>query len=128
MGEVLDTKHWVKPEDGNPNGNLFGGQTLAWLDENSAILSMKVTGYKCVTIKVHDVIFHKPIPIGSVINIRSKISRVGNTSLDVYSEITIDNLTNLINSTNIYVSGTFTMVAMNNGIPTSDWDHTLPHN
>jgi acyl-CoA hydrolase len=27
------TRKWIKPEDLNPNGTLFGGQLLAWIDE-----------------------------------------------------------------------------------------------
>jgi acyl-CoA hydrolase len=25
------TRKWIKPEDLNPNGTLFGGQLLAWM-------------------------------------------------------------------------------------------------
>jgi hypothetical protein len=27
------TRKWVKPEDLNPNGTLFGGSLLRWIDE-----------------------------------------------------------------------------------------------
>jgi acyl-CoA hydrolase len=30
------TRKWIKPEDLNPNGTLFGGQLLAWIDEELA--------------------------------------------------------------------------------------------
>ena len=29
------TRKWVKPEDLNPNGTLFGGKLLSWIDEES---------------------------------------------------------------------------------------------
>ena len=29
------TRKWVKPEDLNPNGTLFGGSLLAWIDEEA---------------------------------------------------------------------------------------------
>jgi acyl-CoA hydrolase len=31
------TRKWVKPEDLNPNGSLFGGKLLAWIDEEAAL-------------------------------------------------------------------------------------------
>lgn len=30
------TRKWVKPEDLNPNGTLFGGSLLRWIDEEAA--------------------------------------------------------------------------------------------
>jgi hypothetical protein len=33
------TRKWIKPEDLNPNGTLFGGQLLAWIDEELAFIS-----------------------------------------------------------------------------------------
>ena len=32
------TRKWVKPEDLNPNGTLFGGRLLAWIDEEAAFV------------------------------------------------------------------------------------------
>ena len=34
------TRKWVKPEDLNPNGTLFGGKLLAWIDEELALYSI----------------------------------------------------------------------------------------
>ena len=34
------TRKWVKPEDLNPNGTLFGGQLLAWIDEEAALYTI----------------------------------------------------------------------------------------
>lgn len=31
------TRTWVKPEDLNANGTLFGGSLLRWVDEEAAI-------------------------------------------------------------------------------------------
>ena len=35
------TRKWVKPEDLNPNGTLFGGRLLAWIDEEAALYIKK---------------------------------------------------------------------------------------
>ena len=34
------TRKWVKPEDLNPNGTLFGGRLLAWVDEEAALYTV----------------------------------------------------------------------------------------
>jgi hypothetical protein len=34
------TRKWVKPEDLNPNGALFGGSLLRWIDEEAAIYAI----------------------------------------------------------------------------------------
>lgn len=37
---VFNTRQQVKPEDLNPNGSLFGGKLLAWIDEELALFSI----------------------------------------------------------------------------------------
>lgn len=34
------TRKWVKPEDLNPNGSLFGGRLLEWIDEEAALYTI----------------------------------------------------------------------------------------
>ena len=34
------TRKWIKPEDLNPNGGLFGGSLLKWIDEEAAIYAI----------------------------------------------------------------------------------------
>ena len=36
----FNTRKWVKPEDLNPNGTLFGGRLLAWIDEEAALYTV----------------------------------------------------------------------------------------
>lgn len=39
------TRKWVKPEDLNPNGTLFSGKLLAWIDEELAIQHKGLISY-----------------------------------------------------------------------------------
>ncbi|MGO2863623.1 MAG: acyl-CoA thioesterase, partial [Brevibacterium sp.] len=34
------TRKWVRPEDLNANGSLFGGSLLKWIDEEAAIYAI----------------------------------------------------------------------------------------
>ena len=46
------TRKWVKPEDLNPNGTLFGGRLLAWIDEEAALYTViQLENSKIVTFK-----------------------------------------------------------------------------
>lgn len=118
----LETEHWVMAVHSNPDGNLFGGQTLSWIDENSAILSRQITGKRCVTIKVENVIFHKPIKVGSMIKLKTQVISYGNTSLRL--ETKIYDLTDTKNDNIVSAEGIFKMVALDeNGEPTNQWKH-----
>ncbi|GAA1690174.1 hypothetical protein GCM10009792_07810 [Microcella alkalica] len=41
---TLDTRRWVRPEDLNANGTLFGGSLLRWIDEEAAIYAILPLG------------------------------------------------------------------------------------
>jgi len=45
------TLKWVKPEDLNPNGTLFGGRLLAWIDEEAALYTSIQLENKSITTK-----------------------------------------------------------------------------
>ena len=38
------TRKWVRPEDLNANGTLFGGSLLKWIDEEAAIYAILQLG------------------------------------------------------------------------------------
>jgi len=41
---TFDTRRWVRPEDLNANGTLFGGSLLRWIDEEAAIHAILLLG------------------------------------------------------------------------------------
>ena len=52
------TRKWVKPEDLNPNGTLFGGSLLRWIDEEAAIYAIvQLENQKVVTKLISEVNF-----------------------------------------------------------------------
>lgn len=72
----------------NPAGRLFGGQALAWIDEEAA--SFAVLETKCprlVTKKMSEVEFTSPGCLGDLVSIGCKTVRVGTTSITVCCEI-----------------------------------------
>ncbi|MEZ4738395.1 MAG: acyl-CoA thioesterase [Flavobacteriales bacterium] len=85
-----ETTHLVLPNDTNTLGNLFGGRLLEWLDINSAISSHRHCKRVVVTIAVNNVSFDRPIKLGDFVTIRSHVSRAFGTSMEVWSDVWVE--------------------------------------
>ncbi len=98
------TRKWVKPEDLNANGTLFGGQLLAWIDEEAALYSIvQLENPKVVTKYMSEINFMSAAKQGDIIEIGIDVVKFGKSSLvlkcvvrnmmtrDII--ITIDNIT-----------------------------------
>jgi acyl-CoA thioesterase YciA len=76
------TRKWVKPEDLNPNGTLFGGQLLAWIDEELALYSIvQLENPKVVTKHMSEINFKSSARQGDIVEIGIDVVKFGNTSL-----------------------------------------------
>ena len=72
----------------NSAGRLFGGQALAWVDEEAAIFAACQMGSSSlVTKKMSEVEFKSPGNLGDILMIGSEIVRTGRTSMTVACEI-----------------------------------------
>lgn len=80
----------VLPNDTNTLGNLMGGQLLNWMDVNSAISAHRHCGRVVVTASVNHVAFKKPIKLGAFVTIESKVSRAFSSSMEVYSDVYVE--------------------------------------
>lgn len=77
----------IFPGETNHYDTLFGGVALLWLDEVAFIAATRFTRKKVVTVSSDKVNFKYPIPSGSLVELDAKVTRVGNTSLDVAVEV-----------------------------------------
>lgn len=98
------TRKWVKPEDLNPNGTLFGGKLLAWIDEELALYTIiQLENSRIVTKHMSEINFRSSAKQGDIIEIGIDVVKFGNTSLTLKCEarnmmtretiISIDNTT-----------------------------------
>ncbi len=86
--------HLVLPHETNTLGNLMGGQLLNWMDINSAISAHRLCRRVVVTASVNNVAFNKSIGLGQIVTIETKVSRSFNSSMEVFSEVFVeDNIT-----------------------------------
>jgi acyl-CoA hydrolase len=85
-----ETTHLVLPNDTNTLGNLFGGRLLQWLDISSAISAHRHSKRVVVTIAVNNVSFDRPIKLGDLVTIKSHVSRAFGTSMEVWSDVWVE--------------------------------------
>lgn len=98
------TRKWVKPEDLNPNGTLFGGQLLAWIDEEVALYTIiQLENSKIVTKYISEINFTASAKQGDIVEIGIEVTKFGKTSLSMKCEarnkmtretiLTVENIT-----------------------------------
>ncbi len=82
------TRKWVKPEDLNPNGTLFGGRLLAWIDEEAALYTVvQLENKKVVTKLISEVNFIGAPKMGDIIEIGLEVIGFGKTSITLHCEV-----------------------------------------
>jgi acyl-CoA thioesterase YciA len=82
------TRKLVMPRDLNSSNTLFGGQTLAWLDEEAAIFVRCQTGHKrIVTARFGEANFKSPARADDVLEIGCELVKVGSSSITVRAEL-----------------------------------------
>ena len=84
----------VMPGDTNSLNNLFGGELLARMDKVASIAAIKHSEKIVVTASVNNVSFGEPVPNGSILTIEAKVSRVFNSSMEVFIDVWKQNKTN----------------------------------
>lgn len=82
------TRKWVKPEDLNPNGTLFGGQLLAWIDEEVALYTIiQLENSKVVTKYMSEINFMASAKKGDIVEIGIEVIKFGSSSLTMKCEV-----------------------------------------
>jgi len=82
------TRKWVKPEDLNPNGSLFGGCLLKWVDEEAAIYAIGELKNKNVVTKfISEINFISSAKIGAIIEMGMEVVHYGKSSITLRCEV-----------------------------------------
>lgn len=77
----------VLPNDTNPLGILLGGRLLNWMDIAAAICAQNHAAHIAVTAAIDSISFSHPIKIGNIAYIKAQITRVFNTSMEIYVQV-----------------------------------------
>ena len=72
------------PRDTNPQGTIFGGIILSYIDIAGAVEAHRRTGIeRFVTVAMREVVFHEPVYVGDLVSFYAETTRVGTTSITV---------------------------------------------
>jgi len=82
------TRKWIKPEDLNPNGSLFGGRLLSWIDEEAVIYAIVQLGNPLVVTKyISEINFVSSAQQGDIIELGITATHFGRTSITMRCEV-----------------------------------------
>ncbi|MDT0294326.1 acyl-CoA thioesterase [Mesonia ostreae] len=82
------TRKWIKPQDLNPNGTLFGGRLLEWIDEEAALYAIiQLENPKTVTKFMSEIDFKSSAKQGDIVEIGIEVIKFGNASLTLKCEV-----------------------------------------
>ena len=82
------TRKWVKPEDLNPNGTLFGGRLLEWIDEEAALYTIvQLDNSKIVTKYMSEINFTSKAVKGDIVEIGMEVKKFGKSSITLKCEV-----------------------------------------
>ena len=77
----------VFPNDANPLGTMFGGKVLAMMDVICSIAATRFCRNIVVTASTEPVDFRNPIYVGEIIELKSRVAWVGNSSMILRCEV-----------------------------------------
>ena len=82
------TRKWVRPEDLNANGTLFGGSLLKWIDEEATIYAILQLGNRRVVTKlISEINFVASAIEGDLVEMGLVATKFGTTSITMRAEV-----------------------------------------
>jgi acyl-CoA hydrolase len=82
------TRKWVRPEDLNAHGTLFGGSLLRWIDDEAVVYATIQLGTKNVVTKfISEINFVSTAELGDIIEIGLVATAFGTTSITMHAEV-----------------------------------------
>lgn len=82
----LTLRTMAMPADTNAAGDIFGGWVLSQMDLAGGIAAGQRAGGRVVTIAVDKMKFIRPVHVGDVLCVYSRVGRVGRTSMEINLE------------------------------------------
>ena len=77
----------AEPADVNFGGKVHGGAVMKWIDQAGYACAAAWSGRYCVTLRVSEISFLRPIFIGHLVEVRAVIDHTGNTSMHIKVQV-----------------------------------------
>ena len=74
------------PADTNANGDIFGGWVLSRMDQAGGIAGVDRAQGRVVTVAIEAMTFVKPVRVGDVLCVYTRVQSVGRTSMKIHVE------------------------------------------
>ena len=78
----------MEPQQANFFGNIHGGEIMRFMDTTAGCTAVKYSKSNCVTARVDELQFLKPVHIGHLVTCKGAVVYTGNTSIEV--RVTLD--------------------------------------
>ena len=83
METYVENREMVQPNHANNLDTVHGGNVMKWMDEVGAMSAMRFAGKACVTARVDEMNFRRPIFVGDTAVIEAYVYEAGETSVHV---------------------------------------------
>jgi acyl-CoA hydrolase len=114
---AVEMTELVLPNDTNLVGNLLGGRLMHWMDIAGGMSASRHANKVVVTAAVDNLIFHHPIKLGELVNLKSVVTWTGNSSMEILVRVFAENT--LTGEMKLANEAFFTFVALDHeGKPT----------
>lgn len=82
----LTVRTIAMPADTNANGDIFGGWVMSQMDQAGGIAGVERARGRVVTVSVDGMTFHRPVKVGDVLCVYTRVDGVGRTSMKIHIE------------------------------------------
>ena len=82
----LTVRTLAMPADTNANGDIFGGWVMSQMDQAGGIAAVERAQGRVVTVAVDGMHFIRPVRVGDVLCVYTRLERVGRTSMTIKVE------------------------------------------
>ncbi len=77
----------MMPRDTNPQGTIFGGILLSYIDQAGAVAAREYQPHRFVTVAMDKVEFKQPVFVGDLLSFYGRVMKVGRTSVTIHVSV-----------------------------------------
>lgn len=107
----------VLPMQANPAGNVHGGEIMKMMDSAAGVAAQKHAHTNCVTARVEELNFKKPVLVGELVTCKAQVIYAGRSSMEVF--VTVESEDLISGKKQIALTAFFTMVSLDKNGKTS---------
>jgi acyl-CoA thioesterase YciA len=77
----------MMPRDTNPEGNIFGGVILSFIDQAAFVEARRQSCQRYVTVMMNRIEFKKPVHMGDTLALYAQTTKIGRTSIHIHVDV-----------------------------------------